>query len=334
MHRRAWLAFVLVSVLWGMPYLFIKVAVDDLSPVFVAWSRIALGAAVVAPLAWRMGAFKGVWRRWPAVLAYSALEIAVPFVLIPAGERTISSSLSAIVVACMPLLVALLTLVVGPREPMTPVRAIGLLAGLVGVVLLMGVNLSSFSKLFGVGCVVAATLCYACSPIVITRWLRGLHPLGPVAVGLVASAVALTPFAVTERPTTMPSATALAAVAALGVLCTAAALIAYFYLIAEAGPGRASIVTYLNPAVAVALGVLVLAESVSTLTVAELLLVVAGSWFSTDGRLSPAARPAPARRPGSPAPCGDHKRAGGRRSQSSIAPDLIAAHSPGTLDRA
>lgn len=290
MHRRAWLAFLLVSIVWGMPYLFIKVAVNDMSPAFVAWGRIALGAAVVVPLAWRMGAFKGLWRRWPAVLAYAALEIAVPFVLIPAGERTISSSLSAIVVSCMPLLVALLTLVVGPREPMTPVRAIGLLAGLVGVVLLMGVNLSGFGELFGAGCVVAATVCYACSPIVITRWLRGLHPLGPVAGSLIAGTLALTPFAIATRPTTMPSATALAALAALGVLCTAVALIAYFYLIAEAGPGRASIVTYLNPAVAVVLGFLVLGESVSMLTVAELALIVAGSWFSTDDRVLPALR--------------------------------------------
>lgn len=278
----------LVSVLWGMPYLLIKLAVHDVSPLFVAWSRVVLGALLVAPLAWRMGAFRGVLGRGPAILAYAALEIAVPFVLIPVGELSIASSLTAIVISCMPLLVAVLGLWFGPREPMTPVRAVGLLVGLIGVVLLMGVNVGGRAgELIGVACIAAATLCYATAPIIVARYLRGLHPLGPVAVALLASSVALTPFAIAARPVAMPAATTWLAIAGLGVLCTAVALVGYFYLIAEAGPVRASIITYLNPAVAVVLGILVLGESVSVLTVAELLLIVAGSWFSTDGRLPP-----------------------------------------------
>jgi drug/metabolite transporter (DMT)-like permease len=288
MHRRAWLAFLLVSVVWGMPYLLIKLSVVDMSPLFVAWGRVALGALVVVPLAWRMGALKGLWRHWPAVAAYGALEIAIPFALIPVGEVTVSSSLAAIIVSCLPLLVAMLTLIVGPREPLTPVRAIGLVVGLVGVVLLTGWSVSGRpAELIGALCIGAATLCYACAPIVVARWLRDLHPLGPVAGGLTISTVALAPFALVTRPVEMPSVTSWASLAALGVVCTAVALVLYFYLIAQAGPGRASIITYLNPAVAVVLGIMVLGESVTVLTVAELLLIVAGSWLSTDGRLPP-----------------------------------------------
>lgn len=290
MHRRAWIAFLLVSLMWGMPYLFIKLAVHDVSPLFLAWSRVLLGAVVVAPLAWRMGAFRGLIRYWPGVVAYAALEIAIPFALIPIGELSISSSLTAIVISCMPLLVALLALCFGVRERLTPVRAVGLAVGLAGVVLLMGVNLAlSPGEVIGVVLVGAATLCYAASPIIVARYLRGLHPLGPVSAALVFSALALTPFGIATRPVAMPSATAWAAIAVLGVVCTAAALVLYFYLVTEAGPGRASIITYLNPAVAVVLGVLVLREAVSLLTVAELLLIVAGSWLSTDGRLPPGA---------------------------------------------
>ena len=290
MHRKAWGAFVLVSLLWGMPYLLIKLAVHDVSPLFVAWGRVALGALVLVPLAWRMGAFRGLARHWPAVAAYAALEIAVPFVLIPVGELWVSSSLTAIVISCMPLLVALLALWFGPREPMTPVRAAGLAIGLAGVVLLMGLDVAGRpSELIGVACIFAATLCYAASPLIVARHLRGLHPMGPVAGALVLSAAVLTPFGIAFRPAAMPSATVWSAIGGLGVLCTAVALVGYFYLIAEAGPGRASVITYLNPAVAVVLGIVVLGESVTVLTVAELLMIVAGSWFSTDGRLPPGA---------------------------------------------
>lgn len=119
------------------------------------------------------------------------------------------------------------------------------------------------------------------------RYLADLHPLGPVTFGLVLSTLALTPFAVMTRPGGMPSSVTLTSLAGLGVLCTAMALAAYFYLIAQAGPSRASIITYINPAVAVVLGVLVLREPVTLVTVAELLLIAAGSWLSTDGRLPP-----------------------------------------------
>ena len=284
--RRVWVAFILLSVLWGMPYLLIKVAMYDVSPFFVAWSRVLAGAILVAPLAWRAGALKGLGRHWVAVLAYAGLEVAIPFVLIPVGEHWVASSLSAIIVSCMPLLVALLALRLGPREPLTVVRAVGLVIGLGGVLLMVGVHTAgSPLTLLGIGCIVVATICYAASPLIVASYLRELHPLGPIAAALAASAIGLTPFAALTWPTTVPSVATWAAIGGLGTLCTGAALALYFYLVAKAGPGRASVVTYLNPAVAIVLGIVVLGESVSILTFAGLVLILAGSWLSTDGRL-------------------------------------------------
>jgi drug/metabolite transporter (DMT)-like permease len=290
MSRRAWLAFAALSILWGIPYLFIKIAVHEASPMFIAWSRILVGAVVLLPVAWRLGAFHGLRARSLALVAYAALETAVPFVLIPLGETFVSSSLTAILISGMPLLVALLALRFAPQDRVTPTRLVGLVVGLAGVVTLMGVDASGRPReLVGAACILGATLCYAASPIVVKRHLGDLHPMGSVGVALGISAIALTPFGVLGRPATMPSPATLVALAVLGVLCTALALVVYFFLVTQAGPGRASITTYVNPAVAVLLGVIVLGEPVTLLMVAELLLIAAGSWLSTDGRLPPGA---------------------------------------------
>jgi drug/metabolite transporter (DMT)-like permease len=288
MTPRAWAAFAAVSILWGIPYLFIKVALQDTSPVFVAWARVTIAVILLVPLAWRLGAFRGLRGRWAGVAGYAACEIAIPFALIPLGERYVSSSLTAILISGVPLGVALLALRFAPGERVTLRRGIGLLVGLTGVVTLMGINVAGRpDELFGAACIMGATLCYAAAPIVVKRSLGGLHPLGTVAASLTLSGVALTPFAIAGRPAALPSTASLAALLVLGVLCTAVALGVYFFLITEAGPSRASIITYLNPAVAVGLGVLVLGESVTPLLGAELLLIVAGSWLATDGRLPP-----------------------------------------------
>ncbi len=199
-----------------------------------------------------------------------------------------SSSLTAILISAMPLLVAVLALRFASHERATPTRVVGLVVGLTGVVLLMGIDVAGRpGELLGAGCILAATLCYACSTMIVNRQLADLPPIGPVAGGLALSTVALAPFALLSRPTAVPSGATVVSLALLGVLCTAAALIVYVFLIAEAGPSRASVITYVNPAVAVVLGLVVLGEPVTFATAAELLLIVAGSWLSTDGRLPP-----------------------------------------------
>ncbi|HEV8424114.1 MAG TPA: DMT family transporter [Actinomycetes bacterium] len=286
MSARSWLLFAAVSVVWGVPYFFIKVAVDaDVPPAFIAWSRVALGAALLLPLARRRGALRGLDGRWRAVAAYAACEIAVPFLLIALGEQHISSSLTAILIASMPLMVALLSVRFSRADKPTGLRLVGLVVGFGGVVALLGVDVAGKpDELLGAALVLVATLGYATAPIIVSRRLADLDPLGPIAVSLAAATVALLPAAIAAPPDGLPSREALGSLAVLGVVCTALGLVLFFRLITEAGPSRASVITYVNPLVAVVLGVLVLDERVGASSVAGLLAVLAGSWLSTGGR--------------------------------------------------
>jgi drug/metabolite transporter (DMT)-like permease len=285
---RAWLLFAAVSVVWGVPYFFIKVAVDaDVPPAFVAWSRIALAAVLLLPLAARRGSLRGLGRHRAAIAAYAACEIAVPFTLIAVGEQHVSSSLAAILIASMPLMVAVLSVWLAPEERPTGLRLAGLVVGLGGVVALLGLDVAGRGdELLGAALILVATLSYATAPFIVQRSLAALDPLGPVTASLGLAAVALLPAAVAAPPEEMPSADAVAAIVVLGVVCTALGLLLFFSLIAAAGPNRASVITYVNPLVAVLLGVLVLDERLGATSVAGLAAILAGSWLATGGRVS------------------------------------------------
>jgi drug/metabolite transporter (DMT)-like permease len=283
---RAWWLFAASSVIWGVPYLLIRVAVEaGVPPAFVAWARVAIGAALLLPVALHRGALRGMQGRAGAIAAYAACEIAVPFVLIAMGERYISSSLTAILIATMPLFVALLSVRLSPADKPTGLRLIGLVIGLGGVVALLGIDVAGRrNELLGAALVLVATLGYATAPIIVSRRLADLDPLGPVAASLTVSAVALLPAVFATPPHAIP-ASALWAIAVLGVVCTALGLIVFFQLIAEAGPSRASVITYINPLVAVLLGVVVLDEHLGAMSAVGLLLILGGSWLSTGGRV-------------------------------------------------
>jgi drug/metabolite transporter (DMT)-like permease len=285
---RAWAVFAAVSVLWGIPYLFIKIAVGDLEPGFVAWGRIAIGALVLLPIAWKLGALKGMRGHIKWVIAYAICEIAVPFFLIAVGETHVSSSLASILIATMPLIVALLALRFAPEEKPSRLRLVGLVVGLLGVVALLGIDVAGHpDELFGAGCILVATVGYAIAPIIISRKLADQHPIAPVTGGVVFATLALLPLAIIGAPHSVPSAGSIASVVVLGVGCTALGLVLFFVLITEAGPSRASVITYINPIVAVALGVTLLDERLGAGAVAGPLLILAGSWLATDGRLPP-----------------------------------------------
>jgi drug/metabolite transporter (DMT)-like permease len=286
---RAWTAFAAVSVLWGIPYLFIKVAVDDgVPPVFLAWARVTLAAVVLLALSRRAGVL-GPARtklRWLAV--YAVIEICIPFPLIGAGERQVASSLAAILIAAVPMIVALLAIRFEPAERATGSRAVGLVVGFAGVVALVGLDVSgSSAALLGALAILLAAVGYAAGPMILNRHLTALDPRALMAVSLTMASLALAPAALLNPPSATPPGEALAAIAVLGLLCTAAAFVLFGTLIAEVGPGRATVITYVAPVVAVALGVTVLGERPGVGAVAGLLLILAGSWLSTDGRLPP-----------------------------------------------
>ena len=282
MTPRAWVAFVTVAVLWGLPYFLIKVAVAEVSPTLVAWSRVLLAAALLLPLAAARGALPAAWerRRWVSALGLGYM--ALPFLLIPTGERFLSSSLTAIIIAAVPLVVAVLNM--GAERP-RPLRVAGLLLGFAGVAALVGVDVGGRpGQLIGVACILVVTLCYAVGPVLTSRRLSGTDPVGSVAIASMVAVAALTPLLLLSLPTRVPSPTVLLALLALGVACTAVGLATYFYLIAEAGPGRAAVVTYLNPAIAVLVGGAILHERITLVSLGGLLLILAGSWLATRGR--------------------------------------------------
>ena len=307
MTRRAWIAFAACSILWGIPYFFIKVAVDDLPAVFVAWARIALGAAILLPLAYLQGALRGVRERIGFVTAFGLIEIAGPFTLIPLGERHLSSSLAAILIAAVPLTVAILAVRFAPAERVHGVRLAGLFVGLGGVVLLLGIDVAGKSEeLIGALCILGATLGYAGGPLIANATLSDLPAIAPVAAALGISTAVLAPFAALSLPDHAPPFKAVGSVIVLGVACTALALVVFFILLTEAGPSRASVITYINPVVAVTLGVAFLDESLGAASVAGLVLILAGSYVSTRVTRPNQEPSAPSRRRRSP-PGPDHE---------------------------
>jgi len=296
---RAWLAFVALGVIWGLPYLFIKIAIQELSAFDVAWGRITLAALILLPIAWRRGALRALVTHKAAILAFALAEFAIPFSVISTGERWIPSSVTAILIATVPLTIALISRFFGVHERLGAVRLAGLLVGLVGVVALVGFGtLSGPLAWAGVGCVLVATLGYAIGPLIIQRHLHAIDSVGPVAASLsIASLLLLVP-AMLSLPRHMPSAVALSSVAILGLVCTALSMLLMFYLVKNAGASRASIITYINPAVATLLGMALLDERLGIWGLSGFGLILLGSWLATRGSALSPSTPA-----SSPASC-------------------------------
>src|SRR3954454_23227560 len=287
MNGRGWAAFAAMSLIWGVPYLFIKVAVDDgVSPAFLSFARVVIAAVVLLALAGRT--VRSLRGRWVWVAAYAVVEIALPFPLIAAGEQRVSSSLAAILIACVPLLVAVLAIRFDAAERGTGLRLVGLLIGLAGVVALVGIDVAgNTDELIGTALIVLAAAGYAVGPLVLKSRLGGLDSRAAMGAGLLLAAIRLAPSALSTAPSSLPSGDALLSIAVLGLVCTALAFVVFSVLIREVGPGRALVITYVNPVVAVGLGVAILGERPGAGAVAGLLLILAGSWLSTDGRMPP-----------------------------------------------
>ncbi len=288
MSARAWVLFAVVSVVWGTPYFFIKIAVRELDPTVIVFARTALCAVVLLPLAIRRGLLGPVLRRWRAVLLLTAIEIIMPFLLITYGEQQVSSSLAGLLIAALPLVVALFATRIDASERPTGLRLFGMLVGLAGVGLVLGFDLGGGpAQLLGALMILGAVLCYAGGTFVLKLGLADVSTIGVVTVATALAAVILAPLAIRDLPAVAPSPTVWLSLLALGLLGTAVGFLAYFALIAATGPGRATVITYLNPAVAVTLGVTLLGEPFTATVVAGFLLIIAGSWLSTGGTLPP-----------------------------------------------
>ncbi len=289
MTRRAWVAFAAASLIWGVPYLFIKIAVDHgVTPPVLAWGRVTLGALVLLTLAGSAGTLGSVRKHWRWLLAFAVAEIAIPFPMLAIGEERVPSSLAAIMVATVPLIGALLAIRFDHSERPTPVRALGLALGFGGVIALVGIDVAGHGgELLGIGAIMITATGYAIGPMLIKHRLSGLDPRATMGASLAIASLILLPWAALDLPRKTPSAGGIGAVVVLGLLCTAAGFVVYAILIGEAGTSRATVITYVNPVVAVALGVALLGEHPGAGAVAGLLLILAGGWLATDGRLPP-----------------------------------------------
>ncbi len=292
MTRRALWAFAFMSFVWGASYLLIKIAINGGLPAAdIAWLRVAVAAVALMAVAWRSGALGALGGRWKWILAYAVFEISIPFPLIAAGEIHVASSLTAIIIASVPLIVTVLSLRFDPSERPTPLRALGLAIGFTGVIALVGIDVAgSGAEVLGAAAIFVGAVGYAIGPMVVKLGMGGLDSRAVMGASLLVAAVILAPFAAVDLPTRAPSAGAWAAVAALGLFCTAVAFVVYTVLIREVGTGRATVITYINPLVALALGVLLLGERPGPGAIAGLVLILAGSWLSTGGTWPPTVR--------------------------------------------
>ncbi len=290
MSRRGWVLFAAMSVIWGVPYLLIKVAVGGVPVPVLVLARVGIGAALLLPLALRqrqLGALRPYWR-WLA--AFALVEIIVPWLLLSEAERRLSSSMTGLLVASVPIIVVVLAMLTGgtgrqtrgrqTTERVSAIRWAGLLAGLGGVALLVGPTAAG-GDAWSVIEVLCVALCYATGPLIASRKLNDLPPLEMTAVCLAFATIVYSPVAALTWPSSMPSWQVLAALAGLAVVCTAAAFVLFFRLIAEVGPARASVITYINPAVAVALGVSVLGERFTLTMACAFALILGGSVLAT-----------------------------------------------------
>jgi drug/metabolite transporter (DMT)-like permease len=286
MTRRDLGLFVAVAALWGVPYLFIKVAIDgDIPPMTIVFSRVLLGALLILPFAIHRGAMRGIRTHLPAILAVALADVAVPFILIVLAEREISSSLAGILVASTPLWVALLALRFDHSERMSGVRLVGLFAGFAGVIALLGGGTGGGS-LDAAVMMLLASLGYAIAPMVVKQKLAGVPALGITCASLCISSVLLAVPAALDPPTEMPGFDAFASVVVLGVFCTALAFILFYALVARVGSGRATLITYVSPIFSLAAGIIVLGEGVEGMTILGLVLILAGSWAAAGQRAS------------------------------------------------
>jgi drug/metabolite transporter (DMT)-like permease len=277
--------FAAMGVLWGIPYLLIKVAVDELSPAVLVWARTLIGALVLLPLAVSRGHLEAVLSRWRLIAVFTAIEIAVPWLLLNDAEQELSSSFAGLLIAAMPLVATAIAVRSG-REAFDVRRGFGLLVGLSGVGILLGLDLGGELRAgLELGAVV---LLYAVGATMIDRYFTNLPTLGVMSLALSMATAVYTPFVPGHWPSHRPSTEALLSVLALGLLCTVAAFLVFFALIIEVGPSRASVITFVNPAVAVALGIALLDEPFTAGVAIGFPLVLLGCWLATRSRAEPA----------------------------------------------
>ena len=272
--------FISLGLIWGLPYLLIKVGVESLSPFVVVFARVVIGAAIMLPIALIKGQLRRLEGHWRWVVIFAIVEVTFTFLALTWAEQRISSSLAALLIATVPLTAAIIARIIGLDSRLSGPRLVGLGVGFAGVAALVGLDVSG-GDFLSVAAVSITVLGYALGPIIVDRKLSDAPSLAVIAASLAINTVIYAPLAWLTWPTEPVPATAWWSIVILGALCTAGAFIIFFALIAEVGPARTTVITYVNPAVAVVLGVLVLREPLTPGIMIGFPLVLAGSFLAT-----------------------------------------------------
>lgn len=289
MTRRGLTLFIALSVIWGTPYLFIRIAVEYVEPSVMVALRVALGALLLLPVALARGQFRGIRPYLPWIGVFAVVEITGPFLMLGYAETVLPSSTTALLIAAVPIVAALLARSLGLDARLGGMRVLGLGIGIGGVAVLVGLDIPG-DQWWAVGAAAVTVIGYALGPIVISTKLSGAPPLAVISLALAFNGIVYAPIAWVQRPTTPVPASAWWSIVILGVLATAIAFLIFFALVAEVGPSRMTVITFLNPAVAVALGVVVLSEPITWGLVLGFPLVLLGSYLATRPDRNPAAR--------------------------------------------
>jgi drug/metabolite transporter (DMT)-like permease len=280
--RRGWALFLALSVIWGVPYLLIKVAVDALHPSVVVFLRTVIGAALLLPFAGFRGELRPVLPYWRPLLLFAFVEITAPWLLLTEAEKKVTSSFAGLLIAVVPLVGAVLAVIVGSTDRLSRGRLVGLLIGFAGVAALLGIDLAgAHGQALASVFILLTAVGYALGPMIVARSLSDVPAFGVIALALGINGIVYLPFAIHDWPTSTPSANVVWSVIGLGALCTATAFLVFFALIAEVGPQRATVITYLNPAVAIALGVSLRGEAFTVGMAIGFPLVLLGCWLGT-----------------------------------------------------
>jgi drug/metabolite transporter (DMT)-like permease len=288
MRRRNLAMLVALALIWGASFMFIKVAVRELSPATLILGRLGLAALTLAViLPFTVGTREALAQmrahaHWLVLIAL--INTAVPFWLLSWGETRIDSGLASIIQASVPIFNAVIAFGFFHEVRVTGIKLVGVGIGFVGVALLVGAQPSG--KTLGALAVVGMALCYALGGLLVGRHLKPVTPIVVAFATTAVSAVAVLPLGVANAPAQAPGWKVTASVVALGIPGTAIAYLLFFGLIAGAGAAYASLVTYLIPPIALIYGAVFLGESVTSVAIGGLVLVLLGVALGT-GTLRP-----------------------------------------------
>lgn len=288
MTRKHLTQFILIGFLWGVPYLFMRVAVREWDPSIVVFGRVVIGAAILFPIAIKRGVIKQTLRGFKWILVYAIFEMCFPWYLITHAETKINSGLAGLLVATVPIWSTIYSSLAGDKTVWHAKRLMGIIIGFIGLILIVGIEtISGSADAFAVFQTVLAAILYSTAMAIILKGMPNGDGVTINAIAMTITAIIFAPAALSNLPETMPSFNATASLVGLGVLSTGFAFMLYFTLVKEIGQARGSLVTYLNTAFAVVLGVVILGEPLTIGILTGLPLVLIGSYYASRKPVTP-----------------------------------------------